>query len=107
MSKGATIPERLEAVRKQIDAEQDKWEKEKLPGPKAIWIMGDNELMHSCHLHGLTNLLQEKLGFTEDELALYISQAFLEELRKLYPQVMQMKKDAIRESIVEGINPKI
>ena len=107
MSKGGTVSERLKQVRKELDEEQVRWTREQLPGPKAMYRMGENEFMHHCHLQAMAKLVQEKLNLTDDEIELAIAEEFLEETRKMYDMAIEMKREITRQSIVEGIRPKI
>jgi len=97
-----TIKEQLDAVTAEIEAEQERWKKANLPNHGQMWRMGDGEFQYHCHTEALVRLIRDIVG--EDKMNLVYKQVILEELKTMRGAAKQVRSEAIRQSIVDGIN---
>lgn len=104
MSRGGTVKEQLDAVQKQLDAEQELWTSEGLPDPGAVWKFGPGELHASLRIDTIVQVLNEHLGITEDQMNLILKKRLLQVMKELRPVIKEAKTSEARMRILDGID---
>jgi hypothetical protein len=92
----------LDAVTAEIEAEQELWKEARLPAPGQMWRMGDGEFQYHCHTEALVRLIREIVG--EDKMNLVYKQVILEELKTMRRAAADVRSQALRNAIVDGID---
>lgn len=104
MARHGAIQERLKKVQKDLDVEHQEWVKAGLPDPGSMWRMNDSEFQHHCHTEAFFRILTKHLGVPEEVCNLYYKEVILEELQHFRAAATEMRAEAIRNSIVDGID---
>lgn len=76
MAQEGSVSYRLQQAREALDNDMQEWKTLGLPGPLACYRMGDDEFLHHVHVRAITEILKDKLKITQDEVELYIVNAF-------------------------------
>lgn len=104
MSEGGTIKAQLEQVSRELNEELAEWRREQID-PQG-WRMGNEEMLIRCEILVLMELIQEKFEISNDELNLRLRKIVLREYKKLRPEVVEMRKQAIMQQLTQGIRLK-
>lgn len=100
MSQEGSIKFRQAKVDAELDEHGKEWAAINAPGPKPMYRMNDDEFMHHVHVLVITEILQEKLGITPEEIHLRLTEKFLEESRKMLEILKQHQRNQIRNGII-------
>lgn len=104
MSQGGTQKAELDRITAELQAELEKWEEQKLD--PFGYRMNEQSLTIRCEILVLTEVIREHLGLTEDYVNAKLRRVLCEQLRLLRPVVEQMRSDAMRAALTEGVRPK-
>lgn len=108
MSNTGTPKARLEKVTKELEEEMEKWNELGLDISK--WRMGAMEAHNHCAIIAMAELIQDKLGVSEDEVNFYLRRTTLKfakiQREAAEPMMEEIRSEMIRRQITEGIvNP--
>jgi len=103
VSQGGSTAEQTKEIDKALDQMAAEYAEAQVPSPKAIWRMGNDELMHRVHLLALDKILRERFGVTKAEIELATKQCMLDEMEKILVEAKKAKRDMLRMQLTQGI----
>ncbi len=103
MSQGGSIKARSDAIDKELADELKRWNEAKLPGPKAMYRMQEDEFTHHVRLLALERLVCEKLGVSELEHEVAVKEVFLEETKAMFAPAREARSAAIQAQLTNGV----
>lgn len=104
MSQGGSIKAQLEQATKELQEELEEWRKEQI-NPQG-WRMGDEEILIRCEILTLMEVIQERFEISDDELNLRLRRILTREYKKLRPDVIKMRQQAVMQQLTQGIHIK-
>lgn len=106
MSQGGSTAHRLKEALAKQEALHEKLRSEGLPPPQVMYAFNQSQWIHHIMVMTLERIVQEKLGMSQDEFRLMVTETWISELEKLSDTAREMKSQQLRAELTRGIQIK-